>query len=811
MSFLNNTGLAYFYSKLKEKFIQTVNGAEPDSAGNVQINQVSLANNLTSPDAQASIDNFTYRTSGGNASLESGEANLVFINGNMTVQDRVTELWSATTTNNIECNIDNINKVTWRSKVSTRSTTVFTYSVTIDGASTSSWTSSGTWSPVLSEYGMDNNVISNIINYSISCVSDGTNITSVSISPLTFSNLSIASQSDTYTFTYQKFDEEEQGAWYFENEEITLNTYGITFEGTPEHNDKIFVYWIKGTPTNSTVSVFYRPPEQGGLKVAKPTAFQSTGFNQFDKNSMVISNATISNSTIVEDSSQQYSVCYCPAKGGEHGYAAVSPGTHIIDSVGMAYSATIPTLGSTVVTTSDNPEDTTTSFAGRFTFSDDGYILIVVDNVDDLMMGCAWSDYISDIQEELNNNPDFYVAYTPPSQIPVPMSGYDGDVRRALPTASYGLPKVGTYYDTINFDAHTYIQRVGQYNYSSENLAIVQDYYDTYGTPYDYDEYNIFYALDGNSGVGSPITYTLERNGSYTTYRSDTLTSGIVTNIDFTKFVKNALPSILNYDTIIHDKYVFTNTGVDNTHWSYTYNEQTQIFNFISDWGVTFDTPSSGDVLNIYIPIDSVYYVDDHGTERVIGTDIPVQVELLYGQNLRDKLRTDVLTISEQELYPSQISQIYNNIKLFDAIYPVGSIYMSVNSTNPSILFGGSWQRIQDRFLLAAGSSYGAGSVGGVASVTLTANQSGLRAHNHGTENGYTIFGSKPNSGITRSKVSVASGTRYAFLGVSGATTADNSNLVYMGAVASNGNWNAAEAHTNMPPYLAVYIWQRIA
>ena len=36
--------------------------------------------------------------------------------------------------------------------------------------------------------------------------------------------------------------------------------------------------------------------------------------------------------------------------------------------------------------------------------------------------------------------------------------------------------------------------------------------------------------------------------------------------------------------------------------------------------------------------------------------------------------------------------------------YPVGSIYMSVNSTNPGELFGGTWEQIQGRFLLEQGS-----------------------------------------------------------------------------------------------------------
>ena len=50
---------------------------------------------------------------------------------------------------------------------------------------------------------------------------------------------------------------------------------------------------------------------------------------------------------------------------------------------------------------------------------------------------------------------------------------------------------------------------------------------------------------------------------------------------------------------------------------------------------------------------------------------------------------------------------------LIDLIYPVGAIYMSVNSVSPSTLFGGTWEQIQDTFLLACGTTYSGGSTGG--------------------------------------------------------------------------------------------------
>lgn len=91
--------------------------------------------------------------------------------------------------------------------------------------------------------------------------------------------------------------------------------------------------------------------------------------------------------------------------------------------------------------------------------------------------------------------------------------------------------------------------------------------------------------------------------------------------------------------------------------------------------------------------------------------------------------------------------------------YPVGSIYLSVTDVDPSSLFGGTWERIGGRFLLGADSTYAAGSTGGEASHQLTTAE--MPSHNHALDN-YNVTG---------------------------------------------GN----QPHNNMPPYLAVFMWQRTA
>ena len=68
------------------------------------------------------------------------------------------------------------------------------------------------------------------------------------------------------------------------------------------------------------------------------------------------------------------------------------------------------------------------------------------------------------------------------------------------------------------------------------------------------------------------------------------------------------------------------------------------------------------------------------------------------------------------------------------SVYPVGSIYKSTNSMSPAELFGGTWERIKDQFLLASGDTYAAGSTGGEATHTLTTNE--MPSHSHEYING---------------------------------------------------------------------------
>lgn len=93
----------------------------------------------------------------------------------------------------------------------------------------------------------------------------------------------------------------------------------------------------------------------------------------------------------------------------------------------------------------------------------------------------------------------------------------------------------------------------------------------------------------------------------------------------------------------------------------------------------------------------------------------------------------------KQQLRQIPVNKFLDSIKqkLCDAIYPIGAIYMSTDPTSPAELFGGTWQRIEGRFLLGAGSGYSAGSTGGSADAIVVSHNHAGASHSH-TINSHT-------------------------------------------------------------------------
>ena len=74
--------------------------------------------------------------------------------------------------------------------------------------------------------------------------------------------------------------------------------------------------------------------------------------------------------------------------------------------------------------------------------------------------------------------------------------------------------------------------------------------------------------------------------------------------------------------------------------------------------------------------LGNTFNVDGHGIEYFTGTGAPVGTEIAYGASLKDKLRRDVLTISQQTLTTAQKRQAQENIGMEDVFNALRDLYV---------------------------------------------------------------------------------------------------------------------------------------
>nr|DAO48209.1 MAG TPA: baseplate protein [Caudoviricetes sp.] len=139
-----------------------------------------------------------------------------------------------------------------------------------------------------------------------------------------------------------------------------------------------------------------------------------------------------------------------------------------------------------------------------------------------------------------------------------------------------------------------------------------------------------------------------------------------------------------------------------------------------------------------------------------------------------------------------------NSTNIFDLIYPVGAVYISINSTSPQTLFGGTWEQIQGQFLLGASSAYPAGSTGGSKDAVVVAH-----THNPANQSGYYGFITNASKAFSIGDMGSQSGSgRYYPYSTSSYDVSRNT---------QTGSTGVSGTDKNMPPYIAVYMWYRTA
>ena len=154
---------------------------------------------------------------------------------------------------------------------------------------------------------------------------------------------------------------------------------------------------------------------------------------------------------------------------------------------------------------------------------------------------------------------------------------------------------------------------------------------------------------------------------------------------------------------------------------------------------------------------------------------------------------------------PVNAANLNNNFtEMFNLIYPVGSIYMSMNSTNPGTLFGGTWEQLKARFLCGVG--------------TLDTTNSSTFYGN--TPSAYTVFENETGGENFHSLTVNELAEHNHSLGIAGGSSETpmanfeytyNTEHRYYAGQDLIGNTGAGWGHNNMPPYFAVYMWKRTA
>ncbi len=155
------------------------------------------------------------------------------------------------------------------------------------------------------------------------------------------------------------------------------------------------------------------------------------------------------------------------------------------------------------------------------------------------------------------------------------------------------------------------------------------------------------------------------------------------------------------------------------------------------------------------------------------------------------------------------------------AIYPVGSIYMSVNATNPSAYFGGTWVawgagRVPVGINTSDSNFNTVEKTGGAAAVTLSATQipshthakgtlatASAGAHTHNLQNQKAPWGTNASN-----RVLVDATSGYTAVTNKATTSAGAHSHTVSGSTAATGGGGS---HNNLQPYIVCYMWKRTA
>lgn len=185
----------------------------------------------------------------------------------------------------------------------------------------------------------------------------------------------------------------------------------------------------------------------------------------------------------------------------------------------------------------------------------------------------------------------------------------------------------------------------------------------------------------------------------------------------------------------------------------------------------TYKKDMAGTVTEIEASLDKLEEkkTDKKAVEALAGNfdDLKAVYDTFTGENgafenLKDRVIDTETALNQNSssiaTLEERIEQLENSL---EKSHPVGSVYMTFGNENPADLYGGTWEKVEDTFLMCSGSAYPVGSSGGNNSVTLNAGNIpslGISG-NTAVQNGVTTSGNGAYNGTITSNGTYTGGT----------------------------------------------------
>lgn len=642
MAFLDYPGLTRFKNKFKAYldgiFVKSVNNKNIDENGNVDIDKVAFADNLVADDAQSSSGMFVTRTTGGDASLSDGDAWLNVVRGNMkhegySARNVVMTVTPVQYVDRVGTITASINRATFVQGMDDTGRLILTY--------TSEWnidpalygiTVTGTpayGDKIIVDYTKE--IIDMDVNAEERPTPAGLTAT---LDEATFE--AYVETAGTYTVSYT--DE-----W-----STSPALYGLTITGTPESGDYITMTW-DGEEDATVVVNSPRTPDPAITAEINKSTFRSyvsqsgvytlTYTNEWSENPALYG-VTVTNTPIDGD---EIVITYVKEVIDDEVDAVdtvrrENPITATIDD--EAFDNAVQENGTTTFEYTSSWDKNPASYGITVTntpVEGDTISVVCTKEVRGTITvfkpaefySTNWNLYNNDLGYartlHYSDQYGFYVGGTfDTNSVKFSTSTDPSATKTDVALTDVGD---GMYYFEVEEDGFVWL-----YNANDTDTYIMMTWSDWQSGPPATFEAHTASTIDlsGIVGAGTDFPYGLMAVGNVQDEINISLQTAF-SRIGRTTFTAEHLAEVRA-------------TGLP-----YEYDED--YIYFVKETVDTYE-----------IDIDGLYLANDHGLEVFTGTFVPGYAQMLYGYNLKDKLRTDVLTISSQALSSAQQSQARSNI-----------------------------------------------------------------------------------------------------------------------------------------------------